>query len=181
MSSDDKRISTEQLLDLAEKVHVNDLTRWEGDPFQTDIGQRTLQTAVFGQTGLVLTWQGEIVYGADTVDAQRHQPDDAGYVPVVDLAKAGYSREMAQAAALAVWTNHRQAVPDYAMLAELVTGLHQWDHEVTEIAGWDGDDIDALLEAVDNLDDPPDFGDDAGFPGSDVMRCPHCGEQLVAA
>lgn len=167
MSSDDQRISTDQLLDMAKPVHVDTLTRWEQSPWTGDVGLRSLQSTVFGQTGLVFTHGDTVLYGDDTVDAQRHQPDDDGFVPVVDLAQAGFNRQKAEAFVLAIWTNHRRTVPDHTILAELVTELYQYDHDVSIAAGWDADELDALLTMLDkgghlpSLDDgmDPDMAD----------------------
>lgn len=175
MSSDDQRISTEELLSMAEAVHVDTLTRWSGDPWQADVGQRAVQSQVFGQIGLVLTHGTEVLYGGDLVDAQRHQPDDGGRVPVVDLAKAGFTRGKAEAAALALWTNHRNATVDDVMLAELVTSLIESEQEALAAAGWDGDDVDALIAKIER-DDPPDsFGDIDPDSFNLASTCPKCG------
>lgn len=175
MSSDDQRISTDQLLDMAKPVHVDTLTRWEQSPWTGDVGLRSLQSTVFGQTGLVFTHGDTVLYGDDTVDAQRHQPDDDGFVPVVDLAQAGFNRQKAEAFVLAIWTNHRRTVPDNAMLAELVTQITQYDPDVAVASGWDGDDLDALLDALSRDDPPPSFGDVDVDSFDFEATCPKCG------
>ena len=172
MSSDDARLDTERLLELAVPTHVDNLTRWDGDPWQSDVGSAAAHSSRLGQTRLVLTHGGMVVYGGAVVDAQRHQPDDGGMVPAVDLAAAGFSLVEAQAAALSMMTADRAALIDRPLLAELTIGLHEAGGGLLEAAGWDGDDIDGVLADIERDDDEAD--DPIGGPAKDV-RCPDCG------
>jgi CelD/BcsL family acetyltransferase involved in cellulose biosynthesis len=119
---------------------------------------------VFGQLSVVLAHGPLVLLGQDIVDAQRHQPDDDGFVPVVDLAAAGWDLHRAQAAALALWTNYRHSTVDDPLLAELVVSIHEQDSDLTGAAGWDGDDIDALILSI----APPPLGDVLAEAGGDV-------------
>ena len=149
MSSDDQRIGTQELLDHAKPVHVDTLTPWDQDPYQPDVGHAAVMSGEFGQGTLVLTHGTTVVFGSAAVDAQRHQPDDDGTVPAVDLAELGWSMQTAQRFATGLWTAAKSATTDEALLAELLTGWASEDMALLDGTGFDGDDLDALLEGLD--------------------------------
>lgn len=150
MSSDDApmRISTDNLDDLLVNVHVDDLSFWDADPFAHDIGAATVRNAAFGHVRIPLVHDGEVLWGGALVEAERMEPRDDGRIRVLDLSAAGWSRERAIAAALGEITAERTAVADDVSLAELLIEIREHDETLTSAAGWDGDDIDALLEQI---------------------------------
>ena len=160
MSSDDQRVSTDELLALAQPVHVDQLdTTAFASPWAGDVGSRAVQSATFGNLELILTHGDVVLHGADRVEAERFEGRDGGTVPVVDLAAHGFSRQAAEAAVLSIRTHYDRDRADPVMLAELVTGLAQIEPEATVAAGWDGDSLDTLLDAVAELEGAGLFND----------------------
>lgn len=190
-SSDDQptdRVSTELLERLQRTCHVDELAAWPGDPFQHDVGAATVRDGAFGKLRLAVVVDGQVVYGADVVEAERVEPRDGGMVRVLDLTSLGWSARKAHAWAVGQMTADRQALVDEVQLAELLIDLHQNDAALAVAAGWDGDDLDALLRRIEE-DNPGTFGDGeppAGEPGGAggdgggdlvLVSCPECGHR----
>lgn len=170
-TSDDQptdRVTTDLLASLQRTVNVDQLAVWPGDPFQHDIGAATVRDATFGKLRLPVVIDGQVVYAADLVEAERCDPKDQGMVRVLDLTPLGWAPRKAHAWAVGQMTADREATADDVLLAELLIDLHQTDRALAEAAGWDGDDLDALLErmrADGTLDDGP--GGDGGLRGDE--------------
>lgn len=151
MSSDDRRISSERFAEAVTTVNVDTLTFWDEDPYQHDVGHASLHSDRLGNTQVVLTWGEVVVYGTAAVQAQIHQGNDAGMIPVVDLKGLGLSETEAKAAALSTMTAARNATVDDAALAELLLEI-QPDLTLLRATGWDEDDIDDLVSVLELSD-----------------------------
>ncbi|MEM9467971.1 MAG: site-specific DNA-methyltransferase [Actinomycetota bacterium] len=164
MSSDDRptdRISPELLASLQRETHVDTLTRWDGEPWDHDIGAATIRDSVFGKLRLPIVHSGEVIHGTDIVEAERVDPKDDGRVLVIDLTDTGWPIEKARAWALGQMTADQTATRDDHLLAELVLELRAENVAWTDAAGWAGDDIDELLASlqdqpqIQDVTDPP--------------------------
>ena len=174
MSSDDQRITTDQLQTLIRVATVDELERWDEAPWGSyDIGQQTIRDTVFGKLTLPVIHNGKVRLGSRVVDGERIEPKDGGRILVIDLDPLGWSEQRAKAAVLGEMLGEREATIDEVLLGELVTDIASYDLSLTEAAGMDGDDIDALLEALNS--DPSDFDDDGHGSGERTVTCPDCG------
>ncbi len=187
MSSDDQRVSVADLDGLTETIHIDDLNTegWPESPWSGDVGARAVQSAEFGNLETVYHYQGDVLHGADIVTAERFESLDDGQVNAVDLAKAGWSRERSQAWVLSIRTHYDRDRADPYALAELVTSLAPVVPEATVAAGFDGDALDVLLSAVDQIDtgsfaDLPDTTPGPGEGGAArvFVTCPNCHEEF---
>lgn len=149
MSSDEKRITPDELNELAETRDIASLTLWEEDPYGAgDIGAETVAQARLGQTEHVLVHGDLVLWGGVMVAAEHHQPLNGGTVSVIDVAAKGWTLSEAKAEVLRRFKRTADIMVDANLLAELVTQLHAEDAELLAMVGWDGDDIDALLEQI---------------------------------
>lgn len=144
-------------------VPVADLTTWAG-PYQGDVGAAHTYLGTFGQWQVPVVVDGRVVYGQEYVEAERHDPHFAGNMAVLDLSDLGWSEEMVVGAVLGL---HRQAQLqsiDQEMLVSLLTDLHASDERILTGAGYDRDDIDAIIAQLERDQQPLDGG--AGSPPS---------------
>lgn len=170
-SSDDDKISPDDLVDAIRVVDIAELASWDRSPVDYDVGMITVQAGEFGQLQPVIAHQGTVLFDGGESDAERVDPKHGGRLAVFDL-PVSWSRQRAEAAALALLTRHRQGLWDDGKLAELVTGLHVEMPEIAAAAGWDGDALDELLVALEPFDDGETAG--GGAPGGSDP-CPACG------
>lgn len=165
MSSDEKRITPDELNELAETRDITTLTLWEEDPYGAgDIGAETVAQARLGQTEHVLVHGDLVLWGGVMVAAEHHQPLNGGTVSVIDVAAKGWSLSEAKAEVLRRFKRTADIMVDANLLAELVTQLHAEDAALLAAVGWDGDDIDALIAQIERQDEPVDWA--AAFSGA---------------
>lgn len=179
MSSDDLDlpISPEMLAERVRVVDVADLRPWAANPYDHDVGQATVYASTFGQTRLVVTHEGEVIYGWPQVAAELAEPIARGRVAALDLTDLGWSREKAAAAALGLLRADRLAVEDDRTLADLLLAIAAADSALLVAAGWDTSDVDYLLRSIEEGEGPVDF---SAFDENDVKtehECPKCGYQ----
>ena len=174
MSSDDTRITTDDLLTHANPVNAADLTPMDGHPWEGDVGLAATMSDAFGQTQLVFTHGQTIIWGEEIVRAQLAQPDDGGMVPAVDFAALGWPVERAQTWLLGRLSQQRRGTLDLSDLAELAAGRVTADPELAQMAGWDGDQLDDVLNTLDANTTVSEWAEafgaaPAGGDGSGVM------------
>lgn len=161
MSSDDtdtKRVSTDLLEKLIKRVHVDELESKEF-PWDHDIGQATVRDSVFGKLSLPVVQDGQVIWNADVVEAERIDPKDQGEVVVIDITELEWDPKRADLFALGEYTAAKNLLIDAQALADMVMRLQEWDRTATELIGWDDDEIGGLLEAIErdgNLFDDDD-------------------------
>jgi hypothetical protein len=171
VSSDDSRVGVDDLQRLIVETTVDELRQWERDPFQHDVGAATLRNTAFGHIRIPLVYDREVLWGGALVEAERVEPHDDGRIRVLDLHAAGWSRQRAEAAAIGEMTADRTATVDDRLLAETLIDLREFDLDLTDAAGWDGDSIDDLIAQIEADDSDLDLG---GFGGGGTT-CPNCG------
>ena len=160
MSSDDtntQRVSTDLLEKLIRRVHVDELETMPA-PWDHDIGQATVRDQVFGKLALPVVQDGQVIWNADIVEAERIDPKDQGEVIVIDVSELDWETERAELFALGEFTAAKNLLVDQQMLADWVLRLREWDQVATEMVGWDDAELDALMEAIER--DSTTFDDD---------------------
>lgn len=177
MSSDDGRITPDELAGLEDTRHISTLTLWGQDPYGgTDVGVETLAMARLGQTERALIHGDTVLWGGVFVAAEYHEPRNGGNIAVVDVTNRWTLNE-AKAEVLRRFKRARNVIPDETALGELLVDLAQQDADLLASIGIDGDDIDDLINKLANDDDDGFPPDDEG--GRDVT-CPACGAAFTA-
>ncbi len=171
MSSDDQRIGVDDLLAHAEPVPVDSLDISLHAPWSRDVGLASLRSAVYG-VDIILTHRDKVVFGHDAVVAEQMQPEDGGRVLAIDTAKLGWTETRTKGWALAKFNPHRLASVAKPVMAEWSIEVFQEDPDLAAAAGFDGDDIDAMLQAIDD-EDAEVLG--AASEGDGGFECPNCG------
>lgn len=147
-SSDEQptdRISTDLLERLTKRVHVDSLTRWEGDPWAYDEDAAAALDARFGKLRLPVVINGEVVYGADIYEAERRKLLDGGEIMVVDLTEAGWSAEQARAWAVGRMSLDRDATIDDELMASALLAIREFDETMPAQIGWDDESLHNLM------------------------------------
>ena len=176
VSSDDQRVSTDELLALAQPVHVDTLETWGEAPWSQDVGTASVRSDIIGQVSLILTHGPVCLWGEDTVTAERLLDTDGGMVPAVDLAAAGFSRTKAEAVAVSLFLQSKRATVDDVLMAEVAVRVFQEDEMLAAAAGFDGDDVDAMIERINADAEAGLFDDDEVFGAAGrSVECPSCG------
>lgn len=174
MSSDDQRIGVDEFLSHARPVDVDQLDTSLAAPWSRDVGLASLRSATYGVMDVVITHGNTVQFGHDTVIAEQMQPEDGGRVMAIDVAELGWPPIKAKGAALAKFNPHKLASVDKVLMAEWSVEVYQADSEWAAAAGFDGDDVDAMIAAMDDQDESI-FGGDSDSDGGGMVTCPNCG------
>lgn len=169
MSSDDtnpQRVSTDLLQKLITRVHTDDLTGWDRNPYTPDIGEATIRDTLFGKLGLPVVLNGEVIHGGHIVEAERAEPKDNGELLVVDVTPLGWTKQTLERYAVGETTAGLQLDVNQDQLTAMLAEWATEDIDLLLGTGYDGDDLDTLLT------EPPDtlIPDTAT---ADVT-CPNC-------
>lgn len=177
MSSDEKRITPDELAGLEDVRHISTLQLWERDPYgAADVGVETLAQARLGQTERCLVHGDLVLWGGVFVAAEYHQPLNDGNVAVTDITSR-WSLNEAKAEVIRRFKRARDVIPDETMLGETLIELAQADMSLLNSIGIDGDDIDDLLAKL-NADDSDGFPSDDPEPHD--VTCPACGATFAS-
>lgn len=143
--------------------NIDDLMLWEDNPNQGDVGSIITSINEFGYNDVMAVYHGVVMGGNHRIQAV-HQLLQGGYVPserdtqlravnghyevtAMDVSHLETQAE-ANAFALALNRTARLGYDDPAMLAALLQDIGAQDVKLMESAGYDGDDLDALLSSL---------------------------------
>lgn len=153
---------------------LDELTLWEDNPNQGDIGSIITSINKHGYNDVVAVYNGVVKGGNHRVPALK-QLRDGGYIPThkdtqlrvnnggtwqitgMDVSHFETEQE-ANAFALALNRTTRLGQDDPVMLAALLQNIAAQDVALMESTGFDGDDLDALLEELNPFEPPTDAG-----------------------
>jgi len=172
MSSDDTaRISFDQAESITVEAEVDSLRVWEKDPFHHDIPRARLRNFRFGQLRRPIVYGDEVLWGGAIVLAEKDDPLDDGRIRVIDLERAGWSREQAMAAALSETMTDRLSTVDDIVLAETLLELQTHDAGLLPLIGFDADDLDQILADLGDIEtqfEPVEPSGDSSWQPGDV-------------
>ena len=164
---------------------LNELTPWGENYNQGDIGAIATSLATFGYNRSISVWRdGEIRAGNHTFKALCWLRKQGAEPPVNVTAKNGdwyidttdcshLTAEQATAYAIADNRTVELASHDDAKLAELLSSVAEFDTELFEATGYDGEDLADLML-------PTEFPEyDESVEGEvEYITCPHCNKDF---
>lgn len=178
MSSDEKRLTPDELKQMTETRSIETLSLWEQDPYgAADLGAETIAQARFGQTETVLVHGELVLWGGVIVEAERIASLNGGTVSVLDVARKGWSLAEAKAEVLRRHRRDENTDVDGGLFAEMLLELWDADQELVEDAGYSQDEIDAVVADI-NAEEPP-VNDAPSEKAPRRVTCPACAESFI--
>lgn len=173
-------------------IDLDDIQLWGENPNIGDVGATYASIKQFGFYGVFALWQGVCKGGNHSVKALRWLKKDGDWTPVGDGIRvidgawqvryydiSHMDEATSNAFALALNRTSRLGHDDPAMLLTLLQEIGRESEALRESAGYDTDDVDALLQLVTLPEDTREY-DESIADDVPMHTCPQCGHKFPA-